>query len=158
MSFELINQTTKITREFSKQFWAKALELAELYGWRPMGTCSPSHLDLEKLNAEWDGGYMTNDGQIVKAVDALLLAFALEKALDGIPNKNSQTHWDPKHWMENELPEWLSPEEREFAEEELHEGLLDIMGIHPLEYFAGDENLHLMHFIKFCRCGRFEIL
>jgi hypothetical protein len=60
------------------------------------------------------------------------------------------------HW-EDDLPEWLTPEEREFLEEELQDGLLDTMGTHPLEYFAGGEKRHLKAFIRFCRLGSFEI-
>ena len=60
--------------------------------------------------------------------------------------------------LEEDLPEWLSPEEQEFVEEELQEGLLDVMGTNPLEYFAGAEKRHLKQFIRFCRLGSFEIL
>jgi len=66
MSYELVNQSTEICRTFSKQFWAKALELAGLYGWRPMGTHPPSIHDFYQLGAEWDGRYLTNDGQVVR--------------------------------------------------------------------------------------------
>ena len=37
------------------------------------------------------------------------------------------------------VSEWVSPEEKEFIDEELQDGLLDIMGMNPLEYFAGDD-------------------
>ncbi len=94
MVYEFINQTTEICRKLSKQSWAKALELAQLYGWRPMGTRQPPHLDFYKLNAEWDGRYLTNDGQIVKAEDALFLAIALEKSLGNIPDKNIEIDWN----------------------------------------------------------------
>jgi len=153
MSYEFVNQTTEICRKFSRQSWAKALELAQLYGWHPLGTIQPPHLDFHKLNAEWDGRYLTNDGQIVKAEDALFLAIALEKSLDNIPDKNVETNWNLKLWFEDDLPEWLSPEEKEFIEEELQDGLLDIMGVHPFKYFAGYEKQYLKGFIKFCRAG-----
>ena len=73
MSYELFNPSTEVCRTFSKQFWAKALELARLYGWQPKGTRPPSSLDLYELNADWHGTYLTNDGQTVKAEDAFLL-------------------------------------------------------------------------------------
>jgi hypothetical protein len=60
--------------------------------------------------------------------------------------------------MEDELPEWLSPAERALIEEGLQDGLLDTRGIHPFEYFAGDEKRHLIQFIRFCRLGSFKIL
>jgi hypothetical protein len=122
-----------------------------------MGTRPPSHVDFYKLGAEWDGGYFTNDGQTVKAEDAHSLAAALERSLDDIPNDNVPLDWNSIQ-VEDDLPEWLSPEERSIIEEELQDGLLDIMGISPVEYFAGDEKSHLKEFIRFCRLGSFEIL
>jgi hypothetical protein len=158
MSYKLVNQSTEICRTFSRQFWAKALELAGLYGWQPKGTRPPALLDLYELNTEWLGTYLTNDGQIVRAEDAFLVAAALEKALDHILDTNLKIMWDAQLWVEDELPEWLTPEEREMIEDELQDGLLDIMGVNPLEYFAGDEKNHLKEFIRFCRLGSFKIL
>jgi hypothetical protein len=43
-------------------------------------------------------------------------------------------------------------------EEELQDGLLDIIGTPPLEFFAGAEKQHLRDFIRFCRLGSFKIL
>jgi hypothetical protein len=157
MCYELVNQSTIICRKFSRQFWAKALELARLYDWNPMGTHPPSQYDFYQLGAEWDGRYFTNDGQTVKAEDALSLAVALERSLGDIPDANIKLDWNSGLWMDD-LPEWLSPEERAIIEEELQDGLLDVMGVHPFEYFAGDEKRHLKEFIRFCRLGGFEIL
>ncbi len=158
MSYEFVNQSTEICRKFSRQCWAKALELAQLYGWQPMGTCPPPQYDFYQLNAEWDGRYWTNDGQIVKAEDALFLAASLEESLKDIPDTKVSTDWNSEFLWEDDLPEWLSPEERALIEETLHEGLLDIMGVHPLEFFAGDEKPYLKQLIRFCRSGSFEIL
>lgn len=158
MSYELVSQSTRLCRTFSKQFWAKALELAQLYGWTPLGTHPPSHLDFYELCAEWDGRYLTNDGQTLTAEDARLLAAALERSLNDIPDEERSPDWNAVLQLEDDLPEWLSPEEREFIEEELQDGLLDIMGTDPREYFAGREKRHLKHFIRFCRLGSFEIL
>jgi hypothetical protein len=158
MSYDLISRSTVLCRTFSRQFWSKALELARLYGWKPTGTRPPAHIDFYQLGAEWDGGYLTNDGQTVKTEDAHSLAAALERSLDDIPNDNIPTDWNSLFQHEDDLPEWLSPEEREFVEEELQDGLLDIMGTNPLAYFAGDEKRHLKEFIRFCRLGSFEIL
>jgi hypothetical protein len=158
MSYELISRSTVLCRTFSRQFWAKSLELAELYGWEPVGTRPPAHLDFSQLGAEWDGRYFTNDGQTVNKEDALLLAAALERSLDDISDANMPTDWNFVLRQDDDLPEWLSPEERAFIEDELQDGLLDIMGMSPLEYFAGDEKRHLKEFIRFCRLGSFEIL
>jgi len=158
MSYELFNPSTELCRKFSRQSWAKALELAGVYGWKPMGTRPPSIHDFHGLNADWDGTYWTNDGQIVKTEDALALAQALFKSLDDIPDVNIEMDWNTKAWCEEDLPEWLSPSEKTFVEEGLKDDLLDIMGMHPFEYFAGDEKRHLTELIRFCRLGSFMIL
>lgn len=119
MSFDLINQTTQITRIFSRQSWAKALELAHLYGWQPMGTLPPSGFDFYKPIADWHGAYLTNDGQIVKTADAIWLADALEKSLGDIPDTEIKIDWNSQFWLDDDLPEWLSPEEKELIEGEL---------------------------------------
>jgi len=158
MSYELVSHSTILCRTFSRQFWAKALELAQIYGWEPVGTHPPPRIDFYQLNAEWDGRYYTNDGQTVKAKDAHCLAAALERSLDDIPDTKAEADWNMELWTDDDLPEWLSPEERVFIEEELQDGLLDVMDIHPLQYFAGDEKKYLKNFIRFCRLGSFEIL
>jgi len=157
MSYELFSQSTEICRKFSSQSWAKALELAQFYGWQPMGTRPPSIYDFQSLNADWSGTYLTNDGQIVKTEDAKSLAYALQKSLDDIPDANIELDWDAKHLFEDDTPEWLSPEEKELIEEGLKDDLLDIMSVHPFEYFAGDQKRHLTEFIRFCRLGSFII-
>jgi len=113
--------------------------------------------NVHGLNAEWSGTYWTNDGQIVKAEDALALAQALQKSLDDIPDSNNEMDWNVKGWFDDDLPEWLSPAERELIEESLKDDLLDIMGMHPFEYFAGDQKGHLNEIIRFCRLGSFMI-
>jgi hypothetical protein len=158
MSYELVNQATAIRRTLSRQSWAKALELARSYGWRPKGTRPPYAYDFYQLNAEWDGRYLTNDGQIVKAEDAYFLADALESSLNDIRDTNIKIDWNPELWDEDDLPEWLSPDERAIIDEGLQDGLLDTMGTHPCEFFAGDEKQYLIEFIRFCRLGSFKIL
>ena len=158
MSYELVNQSTEVCRTFSRQFWTKALELARLYGWPARGTCPPAGLNFYELNAEWHGTYLTNDGQTVKAEDAFLLAAALETSLEYISDINVKIDWNSELAVDDDLPEWLSPDEQAMIEEELQDGLLDIMGVHPLEFFAGDEKQELKRLIRFCRLGSFEIL
>lgn len=158
MSYELVNLSTSICRRFSRQSWVKALELAALYGWQPRGTQPQSILDLQELGVEWTGTYLTNDGQVVKAEDAHSLAAALERALDDIPDARASFNWSSKFWLEDDLPAWLSPHERAMIEEGLQDGLLDTMGIHPFDFFAGSEKRHLIDIIRFCRLGSFEIL
>ena len=157
MSYELFNPYTTISRKFSRQFWSKALDLAELYGWQRMGTEPPSQHDFEELNAEWDGTYLTNDGQIVKAEDGACLAAALEKALSDVPDDKANIGWDTKCGFEDDLPEGLTPEEVEMIDGGLENELLDFNGTPPLEFFAGDEKYHLRQFIRFCKLGNFII-
>lgn len=158
MSYQLVNRSTEISRNFSRQTWAKALELARVSGWEPLGTAAPRTHDPYELNADWSGTYRTNDGQVVKAEDARSLAAALERALDKIPDAGVRLDWDPHRWREDDLPDWLSPEEKEFMEEALQDGLLDTIATDPFDFFAGDEKRHLKEFIRFCRLGSFEIL
>jgi hypothetical protein len=158
MSYDLFNPSTTICRTFSRQFFAKALNLAELYGWQPMGTEPPSVYDFHKLCAEWDGGYLTNDGQMIKAEDARSMANALEKALNDISDVKVEMDWNTKFWIEDDLPEWLSPEEKEIIEDGIENELLDVLGIQPFEFFAGDEKDYLKKFIKFCRLGDLIVL
>jgi hypothetical protein len=157
MPYDLYNPSTGLRLTFSRQFLFKALELAELYGWQPRRTQPPAHIDFRALGADWHGGYLTNDGQIVMASDASWLAAALENSLPDISDTNPPIDWHPKHW-EDDLPEWFTPQERAFIEDELQEGCLDILCVNPLEHFAGDEKMYLRRFIRFCRLGSFEIL
>jgi hypothetical protein len=158
MSYELLNPSTTLCRKFSRQSWTKALELARLYGWKPKGTQPPREHDFSKLSADWSGTYLTNDGQLVKAEDAFSLAWALERALEKIPDTNRKTDWSSSFWLTNEFPEWLSPEEIAMLEEDLEDGLLDIMGTSPFEFFTGAEKHKLVELIRFCRLGSFMIL
>jgi len=158
MTLELFNATTSISRKYSWQFWGKALELARSYGWRPLGTRPPSVDGFHGLRAVWNGTYLTNDGQTVITEDALSLADALGKALDDIPDVSATMDWNPRFWLEDDLPEWLSPEEKEMIEDGLEEHSPDVMEMHPFEFFAGDEKPHLIEFIRFCRLGSFTLL
>ena len=158
MSLELYNEPASISRKFSREFLDKALALARLYGWRPMGTHPPVGLKLYLLNAEWDGAYLTNDGQVVSAEDARSLACALEKSLDDIPDDGMTMDWNPRLWLEDDLPEWLSPDEKDLIEDGLDEHSPDCAKLHPFQFFAGDEKRHLIHFIRFCRLGSFIVL
>ena len=158
MSYALYNPFITLCRKFSRQFWVKALELGYAYGWRPLGTSPPPHMDLAQRDAEWDGTYTTNDGQIVRAEDARALAAALERSLEDISDAGVALDWDPDAWRKYDLPEWLSPAERELIEGELQEGSLDILGTPPLAFFAGEEKYYLVQFIRFCRLGSFAIL
>jgi hypothetical protein len=155
MTVELVNTYTSLSRTYSWEFVGKALELARSYGWKPMGTRLQT-IDFQKL---WLGSYLTNDGQTVLMEDALSLAEFLARALNDIPNEKQKIDWnDPKLWLEDDLPEWLSPEEKELIEEGLKEYWPAGMEMHPFEFFAGDEKKYLIELIRFCQLGSFVIL
>jgi len=129
MIYHLSSQSAISRQKFSKESWVNILNLAMFYGWQPLGTRVPSITEIHGLIFEdWDGTYLTNDGQIVVAEDALRLGRALEKSLDDIPDFNLEVY---------------PP---------------DLNQINPFEYFAGDEKQQLTDFIKFCRLGSFLIL
>src|SRR5207249_11688872 len=89
MIYHLSSQPAISRQKFSREAWTKVLSLAMFYGWQPRGTRPPSITELHGLGVEdWDGTYLTNDGQIVSTEDALSLAIALEKSLDDIPDFN----------------------------------------------------------------------
>ena len=129
MIYHLSSQSAISRQKFSKESWTRILSLGMFYGWQPMGTRVPSITELHGLNFEdWDGTYLTNDGQIVVTEDSFRLGMALEKSLDDIPDFNLEVY---------------PP---------------DLSKVTPFEYFAGDEKRHLADFIKFCRLGSFIIL
>src|SRR5512132_76474 len=93
MIYHLSSQSAIARQKFSREAWLKVLSLAMFYGWQPMGTRVPSITELHGLNTEdWDGTYLTNDGQIVVAEDALRLEIALKKSLDDIPDFNLEAY------------------------------------------------------------------
>ena len=158
MTLELFNETTLISRKFSREFLGQALRLAHSYGWKPVGTHLPKFHALNVPFMDWNGSYLTNDGQVVLTEDARSLASALEKALDDLPDASVAMDWNPHHWLTDDLPEWLSPEEKEMIEDGLAWDSPEMLKVHPFEFFAGDEKQHLMRFIRFCRLGSFTIL
>jgi len=96
MSLELFNPPTLISRKYSRQFMEKAFELARFNGWRSIGTRPPADHDFHLLNVDWFSTYLSNDGQTVSSEDAFLLAYALEKSLDDIPEVTPEIDWNPK--------------------------------------------------------------
>jgi hypothetical protein len=77
MGFDFTNTKGESAR-FTGTGWTIILNLAEVYGWKPAGTRKPVRYGLFK---KWAGNYDSNDGQFVRAGDALQLALALERAL-----------------------------------------------------------------------------
>ena len=63
--------------------WSWVLELAEEFGWQPVGTGAPPRMK----KADWNGVYWSNENQLFYARDAAAMAGALERALDAIPER-----------------------------------------------------------------------
>jgi len=78
----------EITTRINQSSWYGSLELAQEYGWNPMGTIlpQPSYKMVSQVCNEflypdlWRGDYWTYSGSLVLFEDALNLADALEDA------------------------------------------------------------------------------
>lgn len=154
MNYQLSNQSTRALQSLSKDAWSRILSLALFYGWQPMGTLPPFIQALRGTpQAAWDGTYLRAEGQTVCAEDALMLAIALRMSLDDIPDINP----DEDIFLEDDLPDWLSPAEKAM----LHDGLDEYenmsLGVLPFEFFAGDAKENLVEIIHFCMSGEFVI-
>ena len=118
--------------------WHKLLRVAERSGWRPVGTLLPSERMEEIPDGRWDGGYTSNDYQIVTAVDAEHLATALERALPDISDADMLA---PVRTEEGGIV--IAPDGPE---------------IDDLDWFCGPESKeHIRAFIRYCRAGAFSI-
>jgi len=162
MNYLLSNRSTNSLKTISRETWSRILSLARFYGWQPMGTLPPFLYNLRKpvYGAEeaWDGNYLQTEGQIVREEDALALAIALQMSLDDIPDLNPDRELD----MEDDLPEWLSPEEKALIQdglfqEDSEDDEQPALGILSFEYFSGEGKQNLIEFIHFCMLGEFVI-
>jgi hypothetical protein len=63
-------------QSFTLSQWSDILIRANKHGWEPLGTRIAKSKD-----PKWEGGYCSNEGQLVVAVDARALAAALERSL-----------------------------------------------------------------------------
>lgn len=63
--------------------WRRALELASMFGWEPMGTAAPELPEGYGPygDGDWNGKYCSHDGQRILEPDAKAIATALEKAM-----------------------------------------------------------------------------
>jgi hypothetical protein len=73
--------------------WTYIMTLALAHGWKPLGTRLS---DDYGIDPDWDGGYGSNDGQVVTAEDADALATALERALACHPCDDVCVHGEPR--------------------------------------------------------------
>lgn len=105
MSLRLKNQQDpKKTLGLNKETWARMLEMAEEYGWNPLGTIQPDRVAGEPDPAGYDPSSWSDGssaGRLVLFEDALNLADALERAFlehepgpveqDSLPARTSPT-------------------------------------------------------------------
>jgi hypothetical protein len=77
MGMDLVNKQGNVL-DISETWWWWYLNFAQHYGWEPLGTKPPEGLsEIE----EWDGTYMSCDGQLVVEADANSFASALQKGV-----------------------------------------------------------------------------
>jgi hypothetical protein len=79
------------SEHFNWMSWSYCLEIAHGFGWQPEGTKPNDEMmvhvygwspeDAKRLGADWDGGYFTNDFQLVTDSDAKALAAAFDRAI-----------------------------------------------------------------------------
>ena len=90
MGYELKHIRANIAGRFdcSIDTWPMLLDLAEKYGWEPMGTTAELGLvgQPDHDPADWSGTYFSNETQVVKEEDARNMATALHKALQDLEN------------------------------------------------------------------------
>jgi hypothetical protein len=170
---------------FNCSAWTQVLELGRLFGWEPAGTVPDVDLQLSvrfgdekgnltgteeereqfaaEVRREWDGsycngGYFSNDFQVVTAEDATNLAEALERALLDVPGKEAIVH----KLVRVEVPPQDIPGLHAMGvlgeEETSLETLPHDADVNPLEFFCGgDGKKKIRSFIAFCRAGKFRI-
>ena len=147
MGFDFKSTSGKEFR-FNSSTWAKVLNLAMFFGWKPKMTYLQQHSiripdglgisDEEYIRdtqLKWDGSYTCNEGQLVTENDAFNLAFCLMKATKILSDKNVceflhlMNNFDSKNKIFIEIYSWSG--ER--------------------------ENNILKDFIRFCIGGEFDI-
>jgi hypothetical protein len=173
MGYDLFSANENLTEDQRNYYlsifsWPMILELAQQYGWKPMGTVQYQQFkeDVTLLyeDHKWSGGYYSNDGQAVVADDAKALADALESALDDIPEygcfvpKSLTLSSSEEIEGYTEVPN--NPVLNKFLKPLSSLGTnLKIPNIllSPIEYFSGERKGMVIDFIKFCRQGLFYI-
>jgi hypothetical protein len=146
MGYDLIKGNTGQSIHWNTYQWPLLLRLAKEYGWKPQGTTKP-YWEGEPGEPEWEGGYTSNDQQVVAADDALGLAIALEKALPDIPDHEVSGARGGAVVLEEHIEETLLRELRIAQEAQGN----------MFAAFSGGSKLRLAEFISFCRSGGFII-
>lgn len=173
MGYDLRSTKTDNTFRFSIWAWRPLLKIAEQHDWQPAGTTLAGDRD-------WCGTYYSNDGQLVRKVDARNLANALEQSLDDIPDFCTM----PKElvYTSTELTQEWAEQEKNRRRWQIPEGqpvkmmygrdyrpgmeppdvlIMSELGeveFSPLDEWSGVENKkYIREFIVFCQLGSFRI-
>jgi hypothetical protein len=144
MGIALVRNNARI--QFDYGDWRRALALAQVFGWRPMGTNPPewmfpgkgmSQEDEAECGATWQSdNYTTSDGQAVCDEDARNLGAAVEAALGDIP----------RHRAREGGYGWPRPD-------------ADVGKENLVEHFSGPTGrTHLRLLADFCKVGAFVLL
>ena len=159
MGMNLHNQSGEY-HHFSMVVWPKLLELAESYGWEPLGTAKNPNHDEFYSSKTWNGNYHANMGQVVLPEDALALADALEKTLDDIPDDLEVSNLFIELEKVN-LEDINSPDLKKSLTAFSIFGQCNALVINPhltpFEMFGGPNKVIVRDFVAFCRKGGFEI-
>jgi hypothetical protein len=134
------------------------LDLAHEYGWEPAGTEPPQwiatnpdgSIDHEmtamysRSKENWDGSYFSNDGQYVTDEEAASIADALERALDDIPDEETEAKVEAI-----KLQPWLAYGSR---------GPQYDIPLSLIDKFSGrSRKKQVKDFMAFCRAGGFSV-
>lgn len=90
---------------YGGHFWSLTLNLAEYYGWKPMGTRKPKGYGLFR---RWPGNYDTNDGQTVVIWDAHRLGEIIAHSLTDPNFDENASVFETR--MKEDLRERVDPE------------------------------------------------
>lgn len=130
--------------------WYFIQELAADHGWEPAGTLAPDDWE-EEAEEEWDGGYLSPDGQQVTDEDAGNLADALERALGDIPDHDARVHKPAGYPLPRAMIRLL----RDMPGDNPPPGPEQCLNAR--EWFSGKRKQAVRDFIAFCQRGSFTI-
>ncbi len=143
MSFSLGSKAGQFSA--TNTTWYHILNMAVQYGWEPVGTsasrfdyCNDVPIGEGETRSDWDGGYTTNDYQVVEDEDARNMADALERALPDIPDVCAMTDKISNRGTPYETVDMRIP-------------------VNHFEWFSGERKGYLKRFIAFARTGCFRL-
>ena len=157
MSFDL-SRNGEVLFNSNITNWPRLLRLAQVYGWKPMGTVDSQVMSEEEYARQpWDGSYHTNDHQIVQTEDAKNLADALEKALSDVKEKAPKHHLHAGQSTEIKACKDYSELEALLKKALLTAAHWEQLDEHETVMYWGGSKQYLRYFIRFCRKGEFSI-